>query len=200
MRVVLASASPARSSILDRAGVRFDVVVSGVDEDVITAASPVELVHALAVAKGESVASGLTVTEPTLVLAADTVLVVDGEVQGKPHTPDIARARWRAQRGRRAEILTGHHVVLLGDGERRTASGVVGTEVWFADATDAEIDAYIASGEPLEAAGAFKIDGRGGALVDGIRGDHLNVMGLSLPLVRRLLAELGIGFDELWAR
>ncbi|WP_348525626.1 Maf family protein [Litorihabitans aurantiacus] len=130
---------------------------------------------------------------------------MDGEAHGKPHTPDRATRAWRSMRGRTGVLHTGHHLVvsgppLAGDGRprRRPRSGVSSTGVRFADVTDAEIAAYVATGEPLQVAGAFTIDGLGGAFVERIDGDHHGVLGLSLPLLRHLLADLGIPYPALW--
>lgn len=197
MRIVLASASPARLRILGRAGVRCDVVVPGIDEEAITAPSTPELVVALAQAKGRAVLPRLD--GPALVIAADSLLELAGRHVGKPHTPERAAAQWRAQRGREAVLHTGHWVGLLDtDGDLRERAAAAATWLRFADVTDAEIDAYVATGEPLGAAGAFTIDGLGGAFVERLDGDPHNVVGLSLPLLRHLCAELGVAWPSLW--
>ena len=189
--LVLASASPARLGLLRAAGLDPVVQVSGVDED-IDAATPSALVHELAVRKAAAV-PGLP---GALVVGCDSLLELDGEALGKPGTADVARERWHRMRGRSGTLLTGHCVRDLASG--RQASGVGATTVRFGSPTDAEVDAYVASGEPLHVAGAFTLDGRSAPYVDGIDGDPGNVVGLSLPLLRRLLAELGVPVHELW--
>ncbi len=199
MRLILASASPARLTTLRRAGLSPAVVVSGVDEDALSAPDPAELTLVLARAKLAAVADTLAVTEPTLVVGCDSLLELDGQVQGKPGSAEQAVQRWRAMRGRAGTLHTGHSVRLLTPGaEPRDAAAVSSTLVHFADVSDAEIDAYVATGEPLAVAGAFTIDGLGGAFVEGIEGDPHTVVGISLPLLRRLLERLGIAWPSLW--
>jgi septum formation protein len=207
--LVLASASPARRSLLRAAGVEPVVRVSGVDEPAFEAAlaaqgrrSPIEVCQALATAKAEAVADDVRRELPgSVVVACDSVLDLDGVPLGKPSDARDAIARWHAMRGREGILRTGHTVVRLGatrddDGE---TSGVASTLVRFADLDDATIEAYVATGEPLQVAGAFTLDGLGGPFVDGVDGDPANVIGLSLPLLRRLLAELGVPWTSLWA-
>lgn len=195
-RVVLASASPARLGLLRDAGFAPEVVVSGVDEDALTAPDPGTLALVLAEAKADAVA-----TRPesagALVIGCDSVLELDGEALGKPADEEEATARWKSMRGRAGILRTGHCVVDTTTGRR--ASATDSTTVRFGDPTDAEIAAYVASGEPLHVAGAFTLDGRSAPFIDSIEGSHGNVIGLSLPLLRRLLAELGIGITDLWA-
>jgi septum formation protein len=190
--LVLASASPARLRLLRDAGFAPEVLVSGVDEDAVTAPTPQELVRELARQKAAAVAGQ---RPDAVVVGCDSMLVLDGEVLGKPRDADDAVARWHRMRGRSGVLATGHCVVAGG----REAHGVAETTVAFGSPTDAEVEAYVASGEPLHVAGAFTLDGRSAPFVDGIVGDHGNVIGLSLPLLRGLLAELGIGVTELWA-
>ena len=133
-----------------------------------------------------------------LVLGCDSVLELDGEALGKPGDAAEARTRWRAMRGRSAVLHTGH--ALHDTASLRVAAATASTVVHFADVSDAEIDAYVATGEPLHVAGAFTVDGLGGAFVTGIEGDHHNVVGLSLPLLRDLLAELDQSWTSLWSR
>jgi septum formation protein len=196
-RLVLASASPARLATLRAAGLDPEVVVSDVDESLVTGLPPAELALELARRKGEAVFERLTAPEPVeglIVVGCDSVLELAGEVHGKPHDPRTATARWRAMRGRSGVLHTGHHL-RIGDATRTRGARTV---VHFADLSDAEIDAYVATGEPLVVAGGFTIDGLGGAFVTGIEGDHHNVVGISLPLLRVLLAELGVAWTDLW--
>jgi septum formation protein len=193
MRIVLASASPARLATLRAAGIRPEVIVSGVDEDRITSTDAANLAAALAQLKCREVAA--QVDPGTLVIGCDSVLAFEGEIFGKPAGVVEAAGRWRRMRGGSGVLHTGH-CVRRGDEEFvETAS----TIVHFADITDAEIDAYVATGEPLQVAGAFTIDGLGGALITGIEGDHHNVVGVSLPLLRELAGRLGHPWFTLWA-
>lgn len=193
--LVLASASPARLGLLRAAGLDPVVVVSGVDESAVERDDPSALVEALAVAKATAVAGG-DVPGGALVVGCDSMLVLDGEVLGKPATPADAARRWRAMRGRTGELATGHCVLDTATG--RSASAVATTRVRFGTPSDAEVDAYVATGEPLAVAGAFTLDGRSAPFVDGIEGDHGNVIGLSLPLLRALLARLDVEIVSLW--
>ena len=204
---MLASASPARRATLVAAGIDPVVHVSSVDEDAVVArygvtdAEDVALV--LAKAKAEDVAAALGDTDDdVLVVGCDSVLELDGEVHGKPGTPDVARERWRRLRGRSGVLHSGHWVVDLRDpdagGSGATLGAVSSTTVHFADLTDDEVDAYVATGEPLAVAGAFTVDGLGGAYVRGIEGDHHGVVGISLPLLRELLGEAGVAWHTLW--
>ena len=198
MRLVLASASPARLATLRSAGLRPEVDVSGVDEDALHADDVPGLVAVLARAKAEAVARRRQAVEPTaeqLVIGCDSLLELDGEGLGKPVDAAEAVRRWRSMRGRHGVLHTGHHLVRLPDGATRSATA--STTVHFADLDDAEIDAYVATGEPLVVAGAFTIDGLGGPYVTRIEGDHHNVVGISLPLLRELLAELGVAWTDL---
>jgi septum formation protein len=191
-RFVLASASPARLQTLRSAGVRADVEVSGVDESQI-GGSPAEIALTLAVRKAEAVASG---RQGSLVLGCDSVLELDGEAHGKPRDAAEAVARWQRMRGQSGVLHTGHCLIDTATGRRSAA--LASTVVHFGDLTDEEITAYVGTGEPLRVAGAFTVDGLGGAFVERIEGDYHTVVGLSLPLLRRLLAELGYSFTELW--
>ncbi len=209
LRLVLASASPARLATLRSAGIEPEVVVSDVDEDAALAdavaaagreLSVAEQVTVLARVKAEAVAARLDTASPSgrsaLVLGGDSLLELDGVAHGKPGAAEVARERWRAMSGQRGTLHTGHHLLDLATG--RAASGVASTQVDFGVVDDDEIDAYIATGEPLAVAGAFTIDGFGGAFVEGVQGDHHAVVGLSLPLLRRLVRELGHAYTRLW--
>jgi septum formation protein len=190
--------------VLRGAGVEPVVHVSGVDEDAIAASlvdpSPAELVATLAKAKADAVVPAIAAQHPdAVVVGCDSMLVMGSEVVGKPHTAEVARTRWAAMAGTSGELVTGHAVVRLVDGRPdRQASGVEGTTVRFASPSPAELDAYLATGEPLAVAGAFTLDGLGGWFVNGIDGDPSSVIGISLPLTRKLLAEVGVSVVELW--
>jgi septum formation protein len=193
-RFVLASASPARLKTLRAAGIEPEVIVSGVDEDNVTAENPGELARLLAVLKARAVVANLT--DHATVLGCDSVLEFDGVAYGKPGTPEVARERWRMMRGRRGVLHTGH--CLFDTSSKQEIRELASTEVQFADLTDEEIDAYVETGEPLVVAGSFTVDGLGGPFVTAIEGDYHNVVGLSLPLLRRMLIEVGISWPELW--
>ena len=195
--LVLASASPARRTTLRAAGLDPIVVVSGVDESQLTDLPPAELALQLAELKCAAVAARDDVPPDSLVLGCDSVLELDGEALGKPVDAADATARWRAMRGRSGVLHTGHCLRDVTTGRVAAATG--STTVAFAEVSDEEIDAYVATGEPLNVAGAFTIDGIGGAFVTGIEGDHHNVVGISLPLLRELVIELGHGWPDLWA-
>ena len=193
--LVLASASPARLETLRRAGLRPEVEVSGVDEEAIHADSVPDLVALLARAKAEAVAHRRASTGAVIVVGCDSLLELDGVGFGKPVDETDAVRRWQLMRGRSGVLHTGHHLVRLPGGDSRTATA--STTVHFADLDDAEIDAYVATGEPLLVAGAFTVDGLGGPYVTRIEGDHHNVVGISLPLLRQLLADLGVSWADL---
>jgi septum formation protein len=196
--LVLASASPARLATLRSAGLDPVVIVSGVDESQLDGLPPAELALQLAELKCAAVAERGDLPAGALVLGCDSVLELDGETLGKPADAAEATRRWQAMRGRSGVLHTGH---CLRDGATdRVAAATASTTVHFAEVTDDEIAAYVATREPLHVAGAFTVDGLGGAFVTGIEGDHHNVVGVSLPLVRELAAELGHPWTDLWAR
>ena len=195
-QLVLASASPARLATLRAAGLDPTVVVSGVDESQLTGLPPAELALQLAELKCAAVAARADMPPDALVLGCDSVLELDGEALGKPHDADEAVRRWRAMRGRVGVLHSGH--CLREVASDRVAAATGSTVVHFADVSDAEIEAYVATGEPLHVAGAFTIDGFGGAFIAGIEGDHHNVVGVSLPLLRELVLELGHAWPDLW--
>ena len=202
--VVLASASPARRAVLRAAGIDPVVLVSGVDEEAVAAAHPealpADLVAALATAKAEAVAEDFGDHYPdAAVIGCDSMLHLDGALLGKPHTAAEARRRWADMAGRTGELLTGHAIVRMTDGRPGDiAVGTSSTSVRFGSPSPDELDAYIATGEPLSVAGAFTIDGLGGWFVEGLDGDPSSVVGISLPLTRRLLAEIGLTVTDLW--
>lgn len=211
VNLVLASASPARRKVLQGAGLRPVVRVSHVDEDALLAelrsraAGPAEQVLALAQAKARAVAGELDMLlspgTDTLVVGCDSMLEFHGEVLGKPHNPEVALARVRALAGDCGVLHTGHWVMRLRSDAADPVAQVGRTEstvVHFADFSEAEARAYVSSGEPLEVAGSFTIDGLGGAFISGIEGDPHNVIGISLPLLRKLAGELGIFWPSLW--
>lgn len=193
---MLASASPARLATLRSAGVDPTVIVSGVDESQADGLPPYEMALQLAELKCAAVAARDGLPEGALVLGCDSVLELDGEALGKPEDAADAVRRWRAMRGRSGVLHTGHCLRDVATG--RVAAATASTTVFFADLTDEEIEAYVATGEPLHVAGAFTVDGLGGAFVTGIEGDHHNVVGVSLPLLRDLVLELGHAWTDLW--
>jgi septum formation protein len=189
IRLVLASASPARLATLRAAGVRPDVIVSAIDESAFHEATVADLVLALACAKARDVAGAIY--GEALVLGCDSLLDVDGAAYGKPLTAERAGAWWRELRGGTAQLKTGHALLHVVDGRIvDEASDVAVARVRFADLSNADIDAYVATGEPLQVAGGFTIDGWGGWYVDVVAGDHHAVVGVSLSLVRDLLRRL----------
>jgi len=195
VRVILASASPARLAVLRAAGLDPEVIVSGVDEDTYSASATTELVGLLAAAKASAVASTL---DDGVVIGCDSMLDLDGRAYGKPASVPDAAARWRLMSGRSGTLLTGHCVIDAATGRRTEA--VAATTVRFGTPTEEEISAYVATGEPLGMAGAFTIEGLGGWFVDSIEGDHNNVIGISLPVLRRMFAVLGVTIPALWAQ
>lgn len=204
VQLLLASASPARLATLRSAGVEPLVQVSGVDEDAALRDAearagplgPAEVALALARAKAERVAAGRG-PAGLLVLGCDSVLELDGGVHGKPADAEDARRRWRRMRGRSGVLHSGHWLVDLRGASPRPVGATASTTVHFADLSDEEVDAYVATGEPLQVAGAFTVDGLGGPYVTGVEGDYHAVVGLSLPLLRDLLGRLGIRWHAL---
>lgn len=207
--LLLASASAARLGTLRAAGVEPLVRAPGVDEDAALAEArrrgeapgPPDVALLLARTKARAVARAVASdAEDAVVLGCDSVLELDGDVHGKPRDAGAAIERWRSMRGRSGLLHTGHWLVdRRTSGTGRELGAVASTTVRFADLTDEEIEAYVATGEPLHVAGAFTIDGLGGAFVTGIDGDPHNVVGLSLPLLRTLLADLSIRWTDLWS-
>lgn len=195
--LVLASASPARLATLRSAGLDPTVIVSGVDESQVVGVPPAELALRLAELKCGAVAGGAGLPSGALVLGCDSVLELDGEALGKPDDAADALARWQSMRGRSGVLHTGHCLRDVDAG--RQSAATASTRVHFADLDDEEIAAYVATGEPLHVAGAFTVDSLGGAFVTHIEGDHHNVVGVSLPLLRTMVRELGHHWTDLWA-
>ncbi|HEV3282327.1 MAG TPA: Maf family protein [Acidimicrobiales bacterium] len=192
--LVLASGSPARLRLLRDAGFDPKVVVSGIEESGVQAPDTTGLVTLLAERKAAAVAD---VSGHAVVVGCDSVLDFGGRPHGKPSSVDEARQWLTSMRGRSGTLFTGHCVIDEPSG--RQAAGVAATVVRFAVTTDAELDAYLATGEAMDVAGGFTLDGRSAPFVDGIDGDPGTVIGLSLPLLRSLLAELSIPITDLWA-
>jgi septum formation protein len=195
LRLVLASSSAGRLGVLRSAGIEPEVVVSGVDESTEPGLDTAAIVRSLAERKARAVAAR---RPDALVLGCDSLLDLDGAAYGKPSSPAEAIARWRRMSGRDGTLFTGHYLIEPGTGQELGRVGA--TLVSFGTPTDDELAAYVASGEPLRVAGAFTLDGLGAPFIDRIDGDPSNVIGLSLPLLRRMLAELGITITDLWKR
>lgn len=206
MQLVLASESPARLAVLRSAGVEAVQYVSGVDEDALAAslpgASPEQLVATLAEAKAQAVAAAIAGEFPdSVIVGCDSMLAHDGLLVGKPGSPERVRERWIMMGGGDGVLLTGHAVLRIQGGRLGAlASGTAQTTIRFGRPSPAEIDAYIATGEPMAVAGGFTLDGYGGWFVDGVDGDPSSVIGISLPLTRRLLVEVGVSVVDLWQR
>ncbi|WP_070377988.1 Maf family protein [Rhodococcus sp. WMMA185] len=204
---VLASASPARLAVLRSAGVEPIVRVSGVDEDAVIAAlgtdaAPEHVVTELARAKAKDVLPALAREKisDAVVVGCDSMLLIDGSLQGKPHSVEVARDRWSSMAGRSATLLTGHSVLrLVNNSVVADVHDQSATVVHFANPAHSDLEAYLATGEPLQVAGAFTIDSLGGWFVDRIEGDPSSVIGIGLPLLRTLLEQVGVGVADLWA-
>lgn len=201
---VLASASPARLAVLRAAGIDPVVIVSGVDEPAVEAANaaagPAGVVTALARAKVEAVLPAVAAAHPdAVVIGCDSMLLMNGRLRGKPADAAQVRREWAEMSGGTGDLLTGHAVVVLRDGHiTARAADHRSTTIRFGTPSPTEIDAYLATGEPLLVAGGLTIDGYGGWFVEGLDGDSSSVIGISLPLTRRLLAEVGIAVVDLW--
>ncbi|MFM1993872.1 MAG: septum formation inhibitor Maf [Actinomycetota bacterium] len=195
-KLLLASTSPARKKLLTEAGIAFETLAPGVDEDALvdqlSPNSAEELTLLLAKAKAEAV---LGKTDLPLILGCDSALEFDGEIYGKPLVEAIAIERWRRMRGKTGSLLSGHHLI---DAAGKSASLCTKTVVHFANLSDEEIEKYVATGEPLNVAGAFTIDSIGGSYIERIEGDYHTVVGLSLVALRQLMAELGYNYQDFW--
>lgn len=190
---VLASASPARRKLLQAVGIDPVIRHSNLDESQVQNTDPAELVQILAKAKAEIVARQFT---DALILGCDSVLAIVGEIYGKPDSPEEAILRWQKMRGNCGILYTGH--ALINQKKNQQISYCATTKVYFAQVSDAEIAAYVASGEPLKCAGCFALEGKGGLFIEELEGCHSNVIGLSLPLFRKMLAELGYKITDFW--
>ncbi len=211
MRLYLASTSPARLALLRAAGVRPLTISPGVDEPATVAAAEAErgplsaaqTVQLLARAKAEAVIGAEVDGAPIdgLILGGDSAFELDGAIYGKPHEASVARSRWHAQRGRTGVLHSGHWLIDHIGGEVRGAAGATAAaSVTFADdIDDAEIDAYVGTGEPLQVAGAFTIDGLAGPFITRVEGEPSTVVGLSLPTLRSLVMRLGHRWTDLWS-
>ncbi|MBD8012781.1 septum formation inhibitor Maf [Microbacterium sp. Re1] len=214
MRVCLASTSPARLMLLRQAGIEPLIVAPTVDEDAVAAAAsaergaplaPDELVLLLARAKAADVAGRIHAEHPRfdgIVIGGDSMFAIGGQVHGKPYTPEAAYERWQQMRGATGILHSGHSVFRVGpDREPVEATAVAEAAVTFADdVTDAELAAYIDSGEPLHVAGAFTVDSLGGPFITRVEGDPSTVVGMSLSTLRRLARELDVVWTDLWSQ
>jgi len=212
MRVCLASTSPARLMLLRQAGIEPETMAPDVDEDAVIAAVEQEegrtlpaAEHVLLLARRKAADVAARAADAGfegLVIGGDSMFEIDGRVLGKPYTPEAATARWREMRGRTGILHSGHSVMRVRAGHPTAeAHAVAEAAVTFAaDIDDHEIAAYVATGEPLNVAGAFTIDSLGGAFIDAVQGDPSTVVGMSLPTVRRLARELGVAWHTLWNR
>ncbi len=216
-RLVLASTSPARLTLLRNGGIEPICIAPQVDEDLVAAVAEAEglikstadMVAILARAKAEAVLNHPDAVD-AIIIGCDSSLEFGGESLGKPHLPEVARNRWRAMRGQSGRLFSGHHLIdnrFNSDAAAATLAGnrpattrVSHATVFFADLSDHEIDAYVATGEPLKVAGAFTIDGLGGAFVRAIEGDPHTGIGLSLPTLREMAIELGVDYSSFWNR
>ncbi len=207
--LLLASQSAGRKAVLRRAGIEFTSLPADVDEEAVLASALEDFGElafedrVLTLARAKAEASCKASEGGYVVLGGDSMLEIDGELVGKPRTSEAARERWRAMRGKRARLHSGHWLIddrdPLDGGTGATFGETASTDVYFADLSDAEIEAYVATGEPLWVAGAFTIDGYGGPFIERLEGDHHAVIGLSLPLLRRMLGEISLAVSELWS-
>jgi len=192
---VLASGSPARRRLLQNAGIQPLVSQSNFDESLVQLTNPADLVQTLALRKAETVTPYFT---EALILGCDSVLAIDGEIHGKPADAAEAIARWHQMRGKIGDLYTGHALIDLTQNKSLVRCRV--TRVYFANVSDRQIEAYVATGEPLSCAGCFALEGKGSAFVEKLEGCHTNVIGLSLPLLRQMLSDLGYDITNFWGR
>jgi septum formation protein len=192
---VLASASPARRRLLQNAGIQPLVSQSNFDESQVQLSNPADLVQTLALRKAETVTPYFT---EALILGCDSVLAIDGEIHGKPADAADAIARWQQMRGKIGDLYTGHALIDLTQNKSLVRCRV--TRVYFANVSDRQIEAYVATGEPLSCAGCFALEGKGSAFVEKLEGCHTNVIGLSMPLLRQMLSDLGYDITNFWGR
>ncbi len=199
---ILASQSPARRRLLQQAGIEPECLPSGFDEDSIQSPNPSHLVESLALGKASVIAHQLSQSARArafMVLGCDSVLAINGEIHGKPDSHRQAIERWQYMRGRVGELYTGHALIhQSGTGESQQLVRCAMTQVHFAQPTDQQIQAYIDSGEPLQCAGCFALEGKGSLFVDKLQGCHTNVIGLSMPLLRQMLDQLGFDVTDFW--
>ncbi|WP_204141010.1 nucleoside triphosphate pyrophosphatase [Halomicronema sp. CCY15110] len=194
LQFVLASASSARRKLLTTAGISVYTCPSNFDEDQVQITEPARLVNTLAQSKAQLVASQF---KRALVLGCDSVLVFNGQIYGKPDSPADAIARLHAMRGSMGDLYTGH--ALIDTVQQKSLVRCRVTQVYFANVSDRQIADYVATGEPLGCAGAFAIDGKGSCFIEKIDGCHTNVLGLSMPLLRELIHELGYDITDFWS-
>ncbi|MBD1863835.1 MULTISPECIES: nucleoside triphosphate pyrophosphatase [Trichocoleus] len=192
---VLASASPARRRLLQNAGIQPLVSQSNFDESQVQLSNPADLVQTLALRKAETVTPYFT---EALILGCDSVLAIDGEIHGKPADAADAIARWQQMRGKIGDLYTGHALIDLTRNQSLVRCRV--TRVYFANVSDRQIEAYVATGEPLNCAGCFALEGKGSAFVEKLEGCHTNVIGLSMPLLRQMVSDLGYDITDFWGR
>ncbi|MEG4149239.1 nucleoside triphosphate pyrophosphatase [Microcoleus sp. Pol12B5] len=208
---VLASASPARRRLLENAGIQAVICPSEFDEGQIQMKDATNLVQVLAEGKAEAVAKFLLANshpqipnpKSCLVLGCDSILLIDGEIHGKPKDEEEAISRWQKMRGKVGELYTGHALIdtRFDDFDHARSRSIIRcqvTKVHFAEVTSRQIAAYVATGEPLACAGCFALEGKGGLFVEQIEGCHTNVIGLSLPLLRQMLTEMGYDVADFW--
>lgn len=198
---ILASTSPARLLLLENAGFQPIVCRSNFDESQVVISEPRELVNTLARCKAEVVAKQFIPPDPNhsplLLLGCDSVLALNGQIYGKPETPEVAIASWQKMRGSVGELYTGHALMDLTKNQTLVRCQI--TKVYFAPVSDRQIEAYVATGEPMKCAGCFAIDGQGGLFVEKLEGCHSNVIGLSLPLLRQMITDLGYDVIDFWS-
>ncbi len=195
-KLVLASASPARKRLLQNAGIEPVVRHSDFDESQIQLTDPLTLVETLARHKAQTVATQFNTVNNALILGCDSVLSINGEIHGKPANPEEAIARWQQMRGNQGILYTGHALIDVSQDKTVVKCGI--TKVYFTQVSDQAIAAYVATGEPLNCAGCFALEGKGGLFVEKLEGCHSNVIGLSLPLLHQMLQELGYEITDFW--